>query len=116
MSVRLSAPALPERPRTLDLSRLRTRAARVLQAMGHARSELSIALVSDAGTPGISDPGERIVRAVRAAGLRVESVPGPCALAAALPAGSAPRVLRGHQLSTRGRTALDSLPNKKIAI
>ena len=47
MSVRLSAPALPERPRTLDLSRLRTRAARVLQAMGHARSELSIALVSD---------------------------------------------------------------------
>ena len=45
-----------------------------------------IALISDAGTPGISDPGERIVRAVLAAGHRVESVPGPCALAAALPA------------------------------
>ena len=46
----------------------------------------TIAMVSDAGTPGISDPGERIVRAVLAAGHRVEPVPGPCALAAALPA------------------------------
>ncbi len=45
-----------------------------------------IALVTDAGTPGISDPGERVVRAARKAGLRVESVPGPCALVAALTA------------------------------
>jgi 16S rRNA (cytidine1402-2'-O)-methyltransferase len=45
-----------------------------------------IALVTDAGSPGISDPGERVVRAARAAGLRVESVPGPCALVAALTA------------------------------
>ena len=45
-----------------------------------------IALVSDAGSPGISDPGERVVRAARNAGLRVESVPGPCALVAALTA------------------------------
>src|SRR4051812_10602828 len=43
-----------------------------------------VALVTDAGTPGISDPGERVVRAAREAGLRVESVPGPCALIAAL--------------------------------
>src|SRR5580658_1658136 len=43
-----------------------------------ARGE-KIALVTDAGSPGISDPGERIVRAVRAAGLRVESIPGACA-------------------------------------
>ncbi len=50
-----------------------------------ARGE-KIALVTDAGTPGISDPGERVVRAARAAGLRVESVPGPCALVAALTA------------------------------
>src|ERR1700749_2174149 len=45
-----------------------------------------VALVTDAGSPGISDPGERVVRAARAAGLKVESVPGPCALVAALTA------------------------------
>jgi 16S rRNA (cytidine1402-2'-O)-methyltransferase len=49
-----------------------------------------IALVSDAGSPGISDPGERVVRAAREAGLRVESVPGPCALVAALTASGLP--------------------------
>jgi 16S rRNA (cytidine1402-2'-O)-methyltransferase len=49
-----------------------------------------VALVTDAGSPGISDPGERVVRAVRDAGLRVESVPGPCALVAALTASGLP--------------------------
>ena len=43
-----------------------------------------IALVSDAGTPVISDPGQRIVEAVLKSDLRVESVPGPCAVIAAL--------------------------------
>ncbi len=46
----------------------------------------SIALVTDAGTPGISDPGERVVKAAIKAGFRVEPVPGPCALIAALTA------------------------------
>ena len=45
-----------------------------------------VALVTDAGTPGISDPGERVVRGALEAGCRVESVPGPCALVAALTA------------------------------
>jgi 16S rRNA (cytidine1402-2'-O)-methyltransferase len=49
-----------------------------------------VALVTDAGTPGISDPGERVVKAARAAGLRVEAVPGPCALVAALTASGLP--------------------------
>jgi 16S rRNA (cytidine1402-2'-O)-methyltransferase len=49
-----------------------------------------VALVTDAGSPGISDPGERVVRAVLAAGFRVESVPGPCALVAALTASGLP--------------------------
>ena len=49
-----------------------------------------IALVTDAGSPGISDPGERVVRAAIAAGLRVESVPGACALIAALTASGLP--------------------------
>ena len=43
-----------------------------------------VALVTDAGTPGIADPGERMVAAVSAAGLAVEVVPGPSALLAAL--------------------------------
>jgi 16S rRNA (cytidine1402-2'-O)-methyltransferase len=49
-----------------------------------------VALVTDAGSPGISDPGERVVRAAIAAGLRVESVPGPSALVAALTASGLP--------------------------
>src|SRR5712671_4659196 len=50
----------------------------------------TVALVTDAGTPGISDPGERVVRAAVNAGLRVESVPGACALVAALTASGLP--------------------------
>src|SRR5947209_4219022 len=49
-----------------------------------------IALVTDAGSPGISDPGERVVKAALAAGLRVEAVPGPCALVAAITASGLP--------------------------
>lgn len=44
----------------------------------------SVALVSDAGTPAISDPGGRVVAALRAAGWPVVAVPGACAAAAAL--------------------------------
>ena len=46
----------------------------------------SVALVSDAGTPGISDPGARLVARVRAAGFRVVPLPGPCAAVTALSA------------------------------
>jgi 16S rRNA (cytidine1402-2'-O)-methyltransferase len=48
------------------------------------RNGAALALVSDAGTPLLSDPGFLLVRAVRAAGLPVVAVPGPCAAIAAL--------------------------------
>ncbi len=50
----------------------------------------SVALISDAGTPLISDPGYALVRAVQARGLAVVPVPGACAAVAALCAGGLP--------------------------
>jgi 16S rRNA (cytidine1402-2'-O)-methyltransferase len=51
---------------------------------------LSIALVSDAGTPGIADPGYRLVQAAIAAGIRVVPIPGPAALTTFLPVSGLP--------------------------
>jgi 16S rRNA (cytidine1402-2'-O)-methyltransferase len=50
----------------------------------------SIALVSDAGTPVVSDPGETLIAAARQAGIRVESIPGPSAVMAAVSASGLP--------------------------
>lgn len=49
-----------------------------------------VALISDAGTPAISDPGQRLVAAAHAAGIEVVPVPGPCAAVAALCASGLP--------------------------
>ena len=58
-----------------------THTERVLAALAEGRA---VALLTDAGTPGISDPGAELARAARAAGATVVAVPGPSAVAAAL--------------------------------
>ncbi|HSN24015.1 MAG TPA: 16S rRNA (cytidine(1402)-2'-O)-methyltransferase, partial [Methylomicrobium sp.] len=55
-----------------------------LELLRQLRSGLSVALVSDAGTPLVSDPGMPLVRMAKEAGIDVSPVPGPCALIAAL--------------------------------
>lgn len=60
---------------------------RVLRTLGQGKS---VALVSDAGTPAISDPGAQLVAAARAAGHRVIPVPGASALTAAMSAAGFP--------------------------
>jgi 16S rRNA (cytidine1402-2'-O)-methyltransferase len=68
---RISCPAPRERSRIREL----------LERLGRGET---VALVSDAGMPGLSDPGERLVDAAAHAGFAIEVVPGPSAPAAAL--------------------------------
>ncbi|WP_086480667.1 16S rRNA (cytidine(1402)-2'-O)-methyltransferase [Oceanospirillum sanctuarii] len=63
---------------------------RIEKVIAELSSGQSIALVSDAGTPLISDPGFHVVQAVRDAGFQVVPVPGPCALVTALSAAGMP--------------------------
>ncbi|GGX81674.1 ribosomal RNA small subunit methyltransferase I [Litchfieldella qijiaojingensis] len=65
-------------------------ASRVERIAEHLRSGRDVALVSDAGTPLISDPGFVLVRELRRAGHRIVPVPGPCALVTALSAAGLP--------------------------
>jgi 16S rRNA (cytidine1402-2'-O)-methyltransferase len=59
------------------------RSEEILRRLGRGEK---VVLVTDAGSPGISDPGERVVKAAIRAGFRVEVVPGACALVAGLTA------------------------------
>ncbi len=64
--------------------------ARLPRVLGWLKEGKHLALISDAGTPLLSDPGYRLVRACRNAGIRVSPVPGPSALLAALCASGLP--------------------------
>ena len=66
---------------SFDAHRERGGSARVVERI---RAGQTVALVTDAGTPGLSDPGGLLVRAVRAAGLPVSPLPRPSAAAAAV--------------------------------
>jgi 16S rRNA (cytidine1402-2'-O)-methyltransferase len=59
----------------------------LLEILGEGRD---VALVTDAGTPGVSDPGEELVRAAREAGFGVVPIPGPSAVPTALSASGLP--------------------------
>jgi 16S rRNA (cytidine1402-2'-O)-methyltransferase len=63
---------------------------RLPQILERLRSGQDLALISDAGTPLLSDPGYRLVRACRREGLRVSPIPGPSAVTAALCASGLP--------------------------
>ncbi|MBU6247263.1 MAG: 16S rRNA (cytidine(1402)-2'-O)-methyltransferase [Xanthomonadaceae bacterium] len=91
----------------------------------------SVALISDAGTPLISDPGFRLVRAARAAGVRCVPVPGACAAIAALsvaglpsdrfvfegflPPKAAARRARLQELAGEGRTLIFYESSHRVA-
>ncbi len=59
-------------------------AARVEEVLDRLRGGAALALVTDAGMPGVSDPGARVVAACRAAGMKVWVVPGPSAVTSAV--------------------------------
>jgi 16S rRNA (cytidine1402-2'-O)-methyltransferase len=71
----------------------------------------AVALVSDAGTPLISDPGYKLVRAARAAGHAVHTLPGPCAAIAALTLAGLPtdRFLFAGFLPAKAKARADSI-------
>ncbi len=76
------------------------------QLAGQVAAGKSVAVVSDAGTPALSDPGFRVVRACRRRGLPVVPVPGPSALTA---------VLSASGLPTNGFLFVGFLPAKSAA-
>ncbi|CAN8076093.1 unnamed protein product [Agarophyton chilense] len=63
---------------------------RIPTLLSHLECGRDVALVSDAGTPCVSDPGAQVVEAVVAAGLKVVPLPGPCAAVSAIVASALP--------------------------
>jgi 16S rRNA (cytidine1402-2'-O)-methyltransferase len=80
----LNACGIVRPPGTTESLHEHNERARVSSVVERLRSGERVALVSDAGTPLVSDPGAALVRAVAEAGIEVVAVPGPCAAIAAL--------------------------------
>jgi 16S rRNA (cytidine1402-2'-O)-methyltransferase len=100
--------------------------------LGDLRAGQDILLVTDAGTPAISDPGYRLVAAAAAAGLRVTALPGPSAVTTALavsglptdrfcfegfpPRGKGPRGTRFAELAADRRTQVYFESGRRLAV
>src|SRR3989449_8678479 len=84
----LARHAIPARTVALHEHNERATATKLLRAM-HAGK--NVALISDAGTPALSDPGALLVEQAHRAGIRVVPVPGPSAAVAAFSASGFPR-------------------------
>ncbi len=84
---------------------------RVERVVSRLTAGASVALVTDAGTPGVSDPGSRLVEAAWAAGVKVVPVPGPSAALAALSASglAADRFLFAGFLPRKGGARAEAL-------
>lgn len=95
----------------LTASHAHNEAATIPMVLDELRKKKSVAVVTDAGTPLISDPGSRLVQAVRDAGFRVSPVPGASALTAALSAAGldTARFTFFGFLPRRGRERRDTL-------
>jgi 16S rRNA (cytidine1402-2'-O)-methyltransferase len=91
--------------------------AEALRIVGLVREGARVVYVSDAGTPGVSDPGERLVRACVQEGLAVEVVPGPSSVLAALVVSGLPTtpfVFEGF-LARKGRARSERIAAMRTA-
>ena len=86
----LRASAIGRAPGTLESLHEHNERERTARVVGRLLAGESVALVSDAGTPLVSDPGAFLVRAAAEAGITVSPVPGPCAAIAALSVSALP--------------------------
>lgn len=106
---------------TLVACHARNEETRVPELVRRVAAGARVALVTDAGTPGLSDPGQRLVSACLDAGLRVEVVPGPSAAVAALVLSGLPTarfVFEGFlpRTGTARRRRLDALAGERRTI
>ena len=81
---------------------------RIPKIIDHLSTEKDVAVVTDAGTPGISDPAYKLIRAAIESGSRIESIPGPSASITALTASGLPTdrfIFEGFLPHKKGRKA-----------
>jgi 16S rRNA (cytidine1402-2'-O)-methyltransferase len=97
-------------------------ARRIPELLAHIQKGGSVALISDAGMPTVSDPGQRLVQSTVAAGLKVESLPGPSAVLTALAASGLPTVpfhfggFLPHKKGQRERELLAALQREATSV